>query len=177
MLGNDLIDLEEAALKSNWKRKGFLEKLFTAEEQQEVLIAINPLVKVWLLWSMKEAAYKIVNRINNERFFSPLKFSCNLSSLNEGTVIYEGQKFHTKSRIERNFIHTIALKNPHYFNIITTKFLPYHVEYVNQFNIQSTKYFLAKDDFGIPKLTDKDTQLEHISSISHHGKFLALVHI
>ena len=33
MIGNDIIDLSLAETESNWQRKGFLEKQFTAKEQ------------------------------------------------------------------------------------------------------------------------------------------------
>ena len=56
MIGNDIIDLSLAKIESNWQRKGFLEKQFTAKEQQLILEAPNSFVMVWRLWSMKEAA-------------------------------------------------------------------------------------------------------------------------
>ena len=34
MIGNDVIDLAQSRKESNWQRKGFIEKLFTADEQQ-----------------------------------------------------------------------------------------------------------------------------------------------
>jgi hypothetical protein len=33
MIGNDVVDLALAQKESNWKRKGFLNKLFTSVEQ------------------------------------------------------------------------------------------------------------------------------------------------
>jgi len=57
MIGNDIVDLELALKESNWKRKGFLNKIFTNEEQLLISSAINPEIMVWNLWSRKEAAY------------------------------------------------------------------------------------------------------------------------
>ena len=74
MIGNDIIDLTLAKLESNWKRRGFLEKQFTANEQKLILTAKNSFVLVWKFWSMKEAAYKICVQQNETRFFAPKKF-------------------------------------------------------------------------------------------------------
>ena len=71
MIGNDIIDLSLAKTQSNWQRKGFLEKLFSNDEQQLILEASNSFEMVWRLWSMKEAAYKIYTQHNEIRFFAP----------------------------------------------------------------------------------------------------------
>lgn len=78
MIGNDLVDLKLAAKQSNWQRKGFLDKLFTPKEQGCILNSSNPFETVWLLWSMKESAYKAYLQTHNERFFAPKKLACNL---------------------------------------------------------------------------------------------------
>ena len=35
MLGNDVVDLQLAAVQSDWRKKGFLDKVFSAEEQEK----------------------------------------------------------------------------------------------------------------------------------------------
>lgn len=80
MIGNDLVDLKLAAKQSNWQRKGFLDKLFTPIEQGYILNSDNPFETVWLLWSMKESAYKVYLQMHNDRFFAPKKLMCHLIS-------------------------------------------------------------------------------------------------
>ena len=87
MIGNDLVDLKLANIQSNWQRKGFLDKLFTPKEQEYILNADNPFETVWLLWSMKESAYKAYLQIYGCRFFAPKKLACSLLSKNKGTVL------------------------------------------------------------------------------------------
>ena len=41
MIGNDIVDLALAQKESNWKRKGFLNKIFTEKEQLLILNAKN----------------------------------------------------------------------------------------------------------------------------------------
>ena len=59
MIGNDIVDFQKAALESNWLREGYLDKLFCKEEKELILDSKNPHQMVWLLWTMKEAGYKI----------------------------------------------------------------------------------------------------------------------
>jgi phosphopantetheinyl transferase (holo-ACP synthase) len=173
MLGNDIVDLQLAATQSNWRRKGYLEKIFTEKEQDLIASASNKDQMVWLLWSMKEAAYKVVNRKSLERFYSPKKFACDLSG-NNGLVTFENRTFYTVSEIKAQFIHTIAVQNRQSFANIQTTFLPNKVDYLADFNAASITHVLAKDSNGIPNLIDKKGRLS-CASVSHHGEFLAVV--
>ena len=108
MVGNDIVDLNLASKESNWQRKGFLEKQFTKKEQREILAAENPFLKVWLFWSMKEAAYKCYTQNFEKRFFAPQKFECRLSSEDTGVVIFKELPFYTSSDLTTFYIHTTA---------------------------------------------------------------------
>lgn len=108
MIGNDIIDRSLASIESNWKRKGFLEKQFTEKERSIILKAKKPFEMVWLMWSMKEAAYKIYAQQHEERFFAPIKFECEVGNNNEGIVCFKEQKFFTRSVLNEHFIFTIA---------------------------------------------------------------------
>ena len=117
MIGNDIVDLNLAKTQSNWQRKGFLEKQYTAKEQEEILSAKNPFFKVWLFWSMKEAAYKIYVQQFGIRFFNPLKLVCSLDSKSDGFVTIGNTTFFTKSVISEEYIYTIAVsKNSKNYN-------------------------------------------------------------
>ncbi|TCC94408.1 4-phosphopantetheinyl transferase family protein [Pedobacter frigiditerrae] len=175
MLGNDIVDLDKANTESDWKRKGYLDKLFSSQEQQEILNSSNPERMVWLFWSIKEAAYKIVNRETQERFYSPRKF--NVTSIgNNGIVTFEGKTFYTKSEIKDNLIHTIAAAKAESLNHIQTSFLTNTSDYLSHFNSKSEHYTLEKDANGIPNLVDKINGESHFASISHHGRYLAVVY-
>ena len=108
MIGNDIIDLSLAKTESNWKRRGFLEKQFSANEQHFILNAPNSFEMVWRLWSMKEAAYKIFTQQHSVRFFAPKKFECKLMLGLKGVVCYKNQKFYTTSIVNQQYIFTKA---------------------------------------------------------------------
>jgi phosphopantetheinyl transferase (holo-ACP synthase) len=175
MLGNDIVDLQLAATQSNWRRKGYLDKIFTSSEQQEILNSSNPEKMVWLFWSMKEAAYKIVNREILKRFYSPKKFVCKTNG-DEGFVNYEDQIIYTKSDIKDNLIHSIAAANSETLANITTSYLVNTKDYVADFNSKSAHYILEQDVNRIPNLVDKNSGNLHFASVSHHGNYLAIVY-
>lgn len=157
MIGNDIIDLAQSRIESRWQRKGFIEKLFTKEEQQYIKDYEKPETMVWLLWSMKEAAYKIYNRETKIREFSPKKLCCSVDFFNSdkasGKVYYHENVYYTKSIFSLESIHTIAVNNLKNINNV--------VEMENE--------EIIKDENGIPYL--KTAQSLQDISISHHGRF------
>ncbi|MFV8326979.1 4'-phosphopantetheinyl transferase superfamily protein [Flavobacterium sp. ZS1P14] len=155
MIGNDIVDLALARKENNWKRKGFLEKVFTPKEQLLISNAINPEVMVWNLWSRKEAAYKIYNRATQMRAFIPLRLVCHYENETLGSVTCNGNTYFTQTNITDDFIHSIAVVKKEYFNAI--KSLNSKVK-VNKIN-------------GIPFIIDERTKIRKPVSISHHGLF------
>jgi phosphopantetheinyl transferase (holo-ACP synthase) len=179
MVGNDIIDLNKANAESNWKREGYLNKIFNVQEQKKILKSANPDVMIWLFWSMKEAAYKIINRESLDRFYSPKKFSCkSVSEQHEtlGVVAFEDRTYYTKSVINNNLIHTIACSKKENLVEIKTYYVENTSRYLSDFNSKSDKHFLEKDENGVPNLIDKTNNERHFASISHHGKYLAIVY-
>jgi len=176
MVGNDLVDLNLAKTQSNWQRKGFLEKLFTVKEQIEILNSENPFFKVWLFWSMKEAAYKCYVQEHQKRFFAPKIFSCQIKKNNIGFVNVESIEYHIKYSFTDNYIYTIAedtnpkkmvsdiffideIKNK--TKIIHQKILCYFPETVQ----------LQKNELGIPFLYQQNKKLPFSITTSHHGNY------
>lgn len=157
MIGNDIIDLEQAVSESNWQRRGYLNKIFTADEQTIILTAPDPTVMVWLLWSCKEAVYKIVHRHTRIRTYAPLQFNCSIAS---EAVVYKGQPYPFKSRRTANCIHTIAVENESLFN---------KVQIHTGDTIIRQQWNITKDEDGIPFLDGNPV------SLSHHGRYAGLV--
>ncbi|MFV5699016.1 4'-phosphopantetheinyl transferase superfamily protein [Flavobacterium sp. ZT3R17] len=155
MIGNDIVDLTLARKESNWKRKGFLDKIFTQKEQLLILNAINPEVLVWNLWSRKEAAYKIYNRESGIRAYIPLQLECHYENEILGTVICNGNTYFTQTNISEEFIHSIAVVKKEYFNAIKALNSKAEISKIN----------------GIPFIIDIQTQKTIPVSISHHGRF------
>ena len=75
MIGNDIVDLALTRKENNWKRNGFLDKIFTVKEQILITNSENPEFTVWNLWSRKEATYKIINRQTKKEYLSLYNWS------------------------------------------------------------------------------------------------------
>jgi phosphopantetheinyl transferase (holo-ACP synthase) len=113
MIGNDVVDIIQSRIESNWQRGGFLDKLFTTSEQLLINRYPDPETMVWLLWSMKEAAYKIYNRQTGIRGFIALQLECTIIHQNlnnfKGEVLCKDVVYYTQSVIQDSIIHTTAL--------------------------------------------------------------------
>lgn len=154
MIGNDVVDLALAKKESNWQRKGFLEKLFTLQEQKLILESQNPSEMVWVLWSRKEAVYKIIRQLNGKRGFYPLRIE-NVK-YNLGLVCFENTFFYVKTSILDDCVHSIALQNQTFDQVIEIS--P---------PIQVHKYH------EIPFIIRKGKYLQ--ISKSHHGQFEKII--
>lgn len=164
MIGNDVIDIQQSRKESNWRRKGFIQKLFTLDEQLLISNAPNPEIMVWLLWSMKEAAYKIYNRQTKIREYIPQKLICFITSQNDNTatgiVTCFKNVYYTKTTLSKDHIHTIAVNLLDNLNNVT----------------EIERRSILKDTNGIPYLITSQNTIQNVS-ISHHGRFEKVVTI
>ena len=165
MIGNDIIDIIQSRRESNWQRKGFIQKIFATQEQLLISNAQNPETMIWMLWSMKEAAYKIFNRKTKLRRYIPQQFVCTITSQNQdcilGKVNYEESVYYTKTILTQESISTIAV------NAIT--------DFKNVIEIENKN--IIKDKNGIPYLINSFSNIPQDVSISHHGRFEKVVTI
>ncbi|MBE8725963.1 4'-phosphopantetheinyl transferase superfamily protein [Flavobacterium hungaricum] len=159
MIGNDVIDLAQSRIESRWQRRGFLEKLFTTPEQLLIKQSSEPEIMVWMLWSMKEAAYKIYNRQTKIRQYIPKKLDCTIliqeNAQAKGLVSCGENIYYTNTIIDKDSIYTTA--------VCTLADLD-HITAVENKNI-------FKDVNGIPYLYNAAANSYQDVSITHHGRF------
>ena len=156
MIGNDVVDLVLARKESNWKRKGFLNKLFTTLEQEFIQKASNQEEMVWMLWSIKESVYKAYQRIHFNEGFYPIKIEVvTINTKNESIVQLFGNLFYGKTKIENDIIKTVVVLNKSDFTTI---------QYSNTINYR-------KDKNGLPIEIDSKKTI----SVSHHGRCTEIV--
>lgn len=159
MIGNDVVDLALARMESNWKRQGYLDKIFTPKEQLLISTAENSDIMVWNLWSRKEAAYKIYNRATGIRGYFPMKLECNYENKSTGSVLCNGYTYYTKTEIIEDKIHTIAVTDKVDFNFVLEL---------------GPKVKIIKK-VGIPFLVEGKKSSLNLVSLSHHGRYRATV--
>jgi phosphopantetheine--protein transferase-like protein len=156
MIGNDVVDLVLAQKESNWKRKGFLNKLFTSFEQELIQKAPNQDEMVWMLWSIKESVYKAYQRINYNEGFYPVKIKIiEFNSKNESIIQLFDKLFYGKTTVTSDLISTTTLLNKADFDKI----------------IHLNNAIYLKDHSGLPfeRFTKKPI------SVSHHGRFKEII--
>ena len=177
MLGNDVIDRSLAARQSNWRRKGYLDKIFSPAEQLEVNRTDDQDLVVWLIWSMKEAAYKIVNRTMGKRFFDPLALVCDFDmgqGIASGTVSFQQKVFATSTEIGPDFIHTIALGHGLAFSDVEVVHGANQAGYLQRFNLENPAIRLEKNRELLPEIYHHGRKEATMASISHHGSRLCV---
>lgn len=156
MIGNDVVDLVLAKKESNWKRKGFLNKLFTPFEQDLIHKSTNQDEMIWILWSIKESVYKAYQRINHNPGFYPIKIKIlEINAKRESIIELFERLFYGKTIIDNDFIKTIVVLNPNDFD---------NIQY-----LKSISYF--KDENGLPFETKTNTAI----SLSHHGRCFEII--
>lgn len=156
MIGNDVVDLVLARKESNWKRKGFLNKLFTSFEQELILQASNQEEMVWMLWSIKESVYKAYQRINYNEGFYPIKIEIiEINDQNESVVQLFGTLIYGKTIVENDFIKTVVVLDKSDFN---------RIQY-----IKTSEYSKNKNSLPIELNSNKPI------SVSHHGRVIEVV--
>jgi len=174
MIGNDIIDLDTARMESNWRRKGYLQKIFTESEQLLISGSVDPEIMVWCLWSMKEAAYKIYNRQTGIRSYMPLKLNCYDLEITDhgrrGKVSCEGAIYFTETTITKRYIHSSAVVYRNFFKQLILNIYDNNEEVGAQNPI-------CRDEYGLPFTTDKKTLQRLPASISHHGRFFSHIAI
>lgn len=187
MIGNDIVDFQKATLEGSWKRRGYLEKLFCKGEQELILDSTDQSQMVWLLWSMKEAAYKIYFREKLERLYQPKSIICSNLFIDKksvsGNIHYNDQNYYCRSIINKDFIHTSAVIQSTVFEnllIFIGSNKVGHNGLINSWREVIDQHYplgyrISKDRYNIPDLLNEDTGEKHPISISHHGRFLSAI--
>jgi phosphopantetheinyl transferase (holo-ACP synthase) len=175
MIGNDIVDLNVSRQESNWQRKGWMQKIFSGEEQTAIHLSAEKEKMVWLFWTMKEAAYKIFNRNNSKMCYAPAALHCTIYEINQrmalGEVLHEGIIYRTHSILKMNYIHTIAQPKTTNDKVNTAI-----IRKMGELLQLPTHFTLNRDSHGIPYLLNTNTGHLINASLSHHGNYTALVY-
>jgi len=191
MVGNDIVDLDLAD-KEAYKRERFLEKVLSASEELYLSQTDDPGSFLWVLWSMKESAYKLHFRKYLTRALNPIRFRCFFDCDNElgaqgrfkGRVEVGGEVYHTNTILCKDYVHTTAIEGREDFRIqseevsagsaikIREKTIDALVRSMDAASVlRSDKIEFTKDANGLPFLIDACKGIFKPCSISHHGRF------
>lgn len=185
MIGNDVVDLELAKKQSSWERKGFLERVFTPSERISIGTAGDLHLRVWLLWSMKEAAYKAHQRLFNlPRKLNWQEQRCEIFSFEptiaSGVVRIGTETYFTHSTIKKKAVLSSAVYQKEV--PVRTRFFEgsasdmktlFLREFSKEFTLNINDLSLTKNKEGIPLLLYQNEYLNTAFSFTGHGSFAA----
>lgn len=184
MVGNDIVDINETRRATNWGRRGFVQKIFTPNEQSIINASTDPFTTVWQLWSMKESAYKVFIQAGGNRFFNPTKIECNLTALKNGQVKIDTMTLITATSINSNYIFSTAKLNNSGIktrifqlakNNIKQQSYIIHQHILNDFaknnHLNCKALSIQKSKTGVPIIYYKNKPVNTSLSITHHGKY------
>lgn len=183
MIGNDIVDLEFAKLNSRWQEQRFLDKIFSAREQDYILTDGMRFQNIWHVWSMKESAYKIISRAEGIVRFNPKDFGCFITNSTQGYVVFENTAVPTLTKIHPKYVQTTAFlksdwtsevfqlsnSNPELQHLQSYQFASR--AYAKLKNVTHDTIVIIKNKIGVPEFyMNGDLQQEQLS-LTHHGHF------
>ncbi|SDS39209.1 4'-phosphopantetheinyl transferase superfamily protein [Christiangramia echinicola] len=178
MIGNDIIDLKIARAEGKSDNIRFIDKVFTEFERSLILNSQDPELHLWILWSMKEAAYKAHQRIYDlPRKLNPRTFGCKyIHQENSGKVSIGSIEYSIDVLTTSEYIHSItssgALLQMAFFNGQTSR-SELLARFLSINSIEMDEIKLYKDFNGVPSIPLKNSPKKLPISLSHHGNFTA----
>lgn len=110
-IGNDIVDLLDPQAQHKWSKPRFLSKICSVDEQQLILSASDPHTTLWTLWACKEAAFKAIQKENNNARFIPNQYVCTPNQQQKDYWHCQYQHLNCQIKVENkwNYVHAIAI--------------------------------------------------------------------
>lgn len=186
MIGIDIVDLEFSKRNSRWQEQRFLDKLFSAQEQDFILSDGKRFENIWRLWSMKESAYKVTFRADGIHRFNPKDFKCFVTDATQGKVRFGTIVTSAETEIHPDYIKTTAFLKPNWTSDVVKlshsdsgtqhKQSYQHAikAYASLKTVSQNTVEIVKNKLGVPQFyINGNLQYEQVS-LSHHGYFGAI---
>lgn len=191
MLGNDIIDLEEVLHSGQAKRVGFQERICTLAELSPLQRFFSRELSIWILWALKESAYKCYIQAGGLPVFAPKKFTVAVETISELQVSahlhtpvgqFKGQiQVNSTYLIAESWRSELALQPIHRgIQILNAKFQKeksillkqafcQHFSKSHQVDIGELE--VRKDHLNVPAIYLAEEKLPYTLSLSHHGSW------
>lgn len=118
IIGNDIVDLQSESAQGKSGDLRFMRRVFTASERKTIELSKTPERTLWQLWAAKEAAYKVICKMQKPRpvfahaqFMVDLKESVELglfSNIVHATVKFRATLIEVQYDDGPDYIHAIA---------------------------------------------------------------------
>jgi phosphopantetheinyl transferase (holo-ACP synthase) len=191
--GNDIVALGSINKQRTSDPRFYLKILSAAEQElyHQLEFATLPFENyIWLLWSVKESAFKYLQRNNHQLIFSPVKINVLTLDVNPGQQ-YSGKlqfgqdKLFFRSTITNEWISTVVNGEDDFEYIFNEVHMIEHDTYQHQsaavrlFALDKLKalldgeFKLEKSEWNYPVLIKNGKRVNTPVSLSHDGCFVA----
>ena len=179
-IGTDIINLKSQPNKNIFISKRYLNKSYSAEEQNRIVGSENLMKELWKIWSCKEAAYKVLAKLQKGLIFKPKDLKVNYTKNEQAEVRYGKVQISLYSIVNDSYVLTTAT-NKNVDNKKISTFIRYKNEDTESKdvrkllleNIGLVNAKIKMDRFGIPRLYLGDRKLNYDISLSHDYGLLA----
>lgn len=111
MVGNDVVDLGDAEVRSGATHPRFDARVFAPSETAALATSGAPNRLRWLLWAAKEAAYKLGVKQTPELVFSPQRFVVEIDPKLEGHVRHPEGAVRVQLQTDGDALHAVATQD------------------------------------------------------------------
>lgn len=168
MIGNDIVDLAKAKAESNIFRPRYLSKVCNQQEVDLILSNMNSYNTFWRIWTMKESAYKALQRqIRFSSIFNPLAFGCYFEDSETGKVNFQEHQLTTTTLQTENFMYSEIMTTEAHQRFFGST-LNFLLKLKQEWDLRSLPK-ISKSKLGLPFLNLQEESLP--VSKTHHGNF------
>lgn len=107
-VGNDVVDLLHPGVQPGAQHPRFDARVFSDGERRALARSSAPLRLRWTAWAAKEAAYKVMKKLDAETVWAPRRFVFHRESRTRGRVEYQGRSLALHIDANRERIHVVA---------------------------------------------------------------------
>jgi phosphopantetheinyl transferase (holo-ACP synthase) len=108
MIGNDVVDLADPDADPGRLHPRFDGRVFHPSERALIAASAQPGRTRWILWALKESAYKAARKQEPTTVFSPLRFVVSLRDAASAIVCVGGRRFRASISSRPGYVHAVA---------------------------------------------------------------------
>lgn len=115
--GNDIVDLNAPHAKEKSRHARYVDRILTDEEKYALVESDCPDDMLWMFWTAKETALKVVRKIDGTVHAIPGKYRCRLGRTEgwvSGVVHTPVKDVRVAIRHGENYLHCIGTLSPHH---------------------------------------------------------------
>lgn len=185
MVGNDVVDLDDDEVRADTLHPRFDERVFGRSERELLGASVVPNRTRWILWAAKEAAFKLMKKLDPCVVFAPSRFVVNLDSTLNGRVKSNGHSVLVSIRVNEKWIHAIAtdddparqrvlsaLEMTHTASDPSVSVRELAIRTLSERLKKAPDHFSIRQRGRIPYVMTRGENTALDLSLSHHGRFV-----